>query len=157
MICGHTSVLEEAEKESLHPTPGLEFRARPTDLATAPPNTQHLFLDELKETDLADQGLGGFDQEDATDVRRYIYNARVSSEISTSTLAWLVALVLACERSQAATDPVRHRRCVKTKLEHAHGMIPDEKSEVLKARARHSVDLSRTTFAVDRKSVLNAR
>ena len=75
MVCGYTSALEEAEKESLHPTPGLELRARPTDLAPAPPNTQHLFLDELKETDLIEQGLQGFDEEDATDVRRYTHNA----------------------------------------------------------------------------------
>ena len=127
MVCGYTSVLEETKKESHHPTPGLELRARPTDLATAPPdtqhlfhdelkepdlikeslhptpglelrarppdiatappNTQHLYLDELQETDLIEQGLGGFDEEDATDVRRHTHNTRVSSEISTSTLA----------------------------------------------------------------------
>ena len=157
LVCGYTSALEEAEKESLRPTPELELRARPTDLAPAPPNTQHLFLDELKETDLIEQGLQGFDEEDATDVRRYTHNVRVSSEISTSTLAWVIALVLTDERSQAATDLAWYRRCVKTKLEHAHGMILDEKPEVPKVRARRSVDLSRTTSAVCRKSVWNKR
>ena len=37
-------------------------------------------------------------------VRRYIYNAQVSSEVHTSTLVWLIALVWTDERSQATKD-----------------------------------------------------
>ena len=76
----------EPEKESLRPAPELELRARPTGLAAAPPGTRHVFLDDLEEVDLADQGLRGFVQEDTPDARRYIYNAQVSSEVHTSTL-----------------------------------------------------------------------
>jgi hypothetical protein len=76
----------EPEKESPRPAPGLDLRARPTGLAAAPLGTQHVFLDDLGEADLVGQGLRGFVQEDTPDVRRYIYNARVSSEFHTSTL-----------------------------------------------------------------------
>ena len=65
----------EPEKESPLPAPGLELRVRPTDLAAAPPDTQHVYLDNLTETDLASQGLGGFVQEATPNVRRSTYNA----------------------------------------------------------------------------------
>ena len=74
----------EPEKEG--DAPGLELRVRPTGFAAAPADTQHVFLDDLEEADLAGQGLRGFIQEDTPDVRRYIYNAQVSSEVHTSTL-----------------------------------------------------------------------
>ena len=76
----------EPEKESLPPAPGLELRARPTGLTAAPPDTRHVFLDDLEEADLASQGLVGFVQEDTPDARRYIYNAHGSSEVYTTTL-----------------------------------------------------------------------
>ena len=74
----------EPEKEG--DASGLELRVRPTGFAAAPAGTQHVFLDDLEEADLAGQGLRDFIQEDTPDVRRYIYNAQVSSEVHTSTL-----------------------------------------------------------------------
>ena len=76
----------EPEKESLRPALGLELRVRPTGFAAAPAGTRHVFLDDLEEADLAGQGLRCFIQEDTPNVRRYIYNAQVSSEVHTSTL-----------------------------------------------------------------------
>ena len=76
----------ETEEESLRPAPGLDVRVRPTGFAAAPTGTRHVFLDNLEEADLADQGLRGFVQEDTLDTRRYIYNVQVSSEVYINTL-----------------------------------------------------------------------
>ena len=76
----------ETKTEFPQPASGLEFRVRPTELAAAPTDTLHLFLDNLEEADKDGQGIRGIVQEDAPDARRCRYNAQVSSEVHTSTL-----------------------------------------------------------------------
>ena len=76
----------KSETESLKSEPGLDARVRWTGFIAAPTDSRRVFFDGLEETDLADQGLQGFIQEDTLGVRRHIHNVQVLSEVDTSTL-----------------------------------------------------------------------
>ena len=76
----------KSETESLKSEPGLDVRVRSTGFIAAPTDSRRVFFDGLEETDLVDQDLQGFIQEDTLGVRRHVHNMQVSSEIPTSTL-----------------------------------------------------------------------
>ena len=72
------------------------------------------------------------------------------------------ACIPACIVSSPVTQSPLHEiimrgAAAKARLEHTHGMISEEKAEMLKVRALRSIDLSCVTFAVSRRWVFCAR
>ena len=75
----------KSETESLKSEPELDARVRSTGFIAPSTGSRRVFFDGLEETDLVDQDLQGFIQEDTLGVSRRIHNVQVSSEVDTST------------------------------------------------------------------------